>query len=91
MKPENAGAHHELAVLLHGQGKFAAAGNEYQKVLELEPGNLAALNNLTWLLATCPEASVRNGERAVELARRRRGLPGARSRRFWTRVGDWVP
>jgi hypothetical protein len=25
-------------------------------------------NNLAWLLATCPEASIRNGAKAVELA-----------------------
>ncbi|MGB8369983.1 MAG: hypothetical protein ACLPYZ_13585 [Limisphaerales bacterium] len=24
-------------------------------------------NNLAWLLATCPEASIRNGTKAVEL------------------------
>jgi hypothetical protein len=32
--------------------------------------------SLAWLLATCPEASLRNGNRAVELARQAEGLAG---------------
>ena len=36
------------------------------------------MNNLAWLLATCPEASVRNGAEAVELARRAVQLSGGR-------------
>jgi hypothetical protein len=34
------------------------------------------LNNLAWLLATCPDASVRNGARAVELAQQAERLSG---------------
>lgn len=32
--------------------------------------NVAILNNLAWLLATCSDATVRNGEAAVRLASR---------------------
>src|SRR5262249_15337709 len=52
------------------QGKFARAVADCEAALRLEPKNLAALNGLAWLLATCPDESVRDGERAVELARR---------------------
>ena len=38
----------------------------------------AWLNQLAWVLATCPEASVRNGAEAVELAQRAVRLSGGR-------------
>ena len=36
------------------------------------------MNNLAWVLATCREASVRNGAEAIELARRAVELSGGR-------------
>ena len=42
----------------------------YEKILALRPNDSGALNNYAWLLATSPEDSVRNGEKALELARR---------------------
>jgi serine/threonine-protein kinase len=33
-----------------------------------------AYRNLAWLLATCPDANVRNGEKAVEYAKKAREL-----------------
>ena len=36
----------------------------------MDPKSVAALNNLAWLLATCPDAGVRDGARAVKLAER---------------------
>lgn len=57
-----------LAALLHGAGKFREATEQYRAVLAREPNSLAALNNLAWMLATCPDAAVRNGTEAVRLA-----------------------
>ena len=51
-------------------GQSAAAIAEFQKVLELDPNHVTAQNNLAWMLATCPDASLRNGPKAVELAQR---------------------
>lgn len=42
---------------------------DYEYVLELDPRHLAATNNLAWLLATHPDEKMRNGPRALELAR----------------------
>jgi spermidine synthase len=42
----------------------------------VEPDNQAALRQAAWVLATSPEASVRNGGEAVKLAERAAGLPG---------------
>jgi spermidine synthase len=60
----------EVAAKLSGRGDFAGAIARYRRALEIDPYLLEALNNLAWLLATCPEASVRNGAEAVQLAER---------------------
>jgi tetratricopeptide (TPR) repeat protein len=62
------------ALFLRGEVREAAA--HYQKALEIQPKNAIACKNLAWLLATCPEASVRNGAKAVELAERAVWLSG---------------
>jgi serine/threonine protein kinase/WD40 repeat protein len=38
------------------------------KAIELDPKNCTGLNNLAWLLATCPDIKLRDPGRAVELA-----------------------
>src|SRR5207249_2388011 len=48
----------------------------------LEPNYAPACNNLAWLLATSPRASVRNGVRAVELALRAEQLSGGQNAVF---------
>ena len=42
---------------------------EYQQALKVAPQNRLAMNNLAWLLATSSDASIRDGARAVALAR----------------------
>jgi tetratricopeptide (TPR) repeat protein len=57
--------------LAYGQlGRYPEAQADYQKLVELAPRNPLVHNNLSWLLATCPDARVRNPARAVQLARR---------------------
>jgi len=53
-----------LARLRHYRGAEACLG----AALELMPTSATAMNNLAWLLATCPVANCRDGARAVELA-----------------------
>ncbi|HEY2826161.1 MAG TPA: tetratricopeptide repeat protein [Pirellulales bacterium] len=48
----------------------------YEKALEISPQSISALNNLAWLLATGPNASLRNGARAIQLARQADQLSG---------------
>ena len=40
---------------------------QYQKALQIKPDS-RALNNLAWLLATCPDARLRDGVQAVKYA-----------------------
>ena len=49
---------------------------QYEKALEIKPGYPGALNNLAWALATSSQASLRNGNKAVELAQRANQLTG---------------
>jgi tetratricopeptide (TPR) repeat protein len=53
---------------LHRKGKFEEAIANYNKALEIEPKSAVVKSNLAWMLATAPEASLRNGPRALELA-----------------------
>jgi tetratricopeptide (TPR) repeat protein len=75
----NAGAHNNLATALVEKGRVAEAVAHYQKVLAIDPGHAKAHNSLAWLLATSPEAGVRHGARAVELAERANQLTGGRN------------
>jgi tetratricopeptide (TPR) repeat protein len=77
--PKSAQAHFRFGQALQTQHKFEAADLEYQKALELEPGHLPAHLSLAWLLATCPEASIRNGAKAVALAQQAVQLSGGKS------------
>jgi tetratricopeptide (TPR) repeat protein len=51
-------------------GRFAEAARQYRLALAQKPDAMEWLNNLAWLLATCPDAAVRNGPEAVRLAQR---------------------
>ena len=54
-----------------GKKEYAEAISDMQTTLRLNPKNLEqAFNSLAWLLATCPESTVRNGEKAVQSASR---------------------
>jgi Flp pilus assembly protein TadD len=76
MVPGYVDAHSNLGSALLLSGRFREAVLEYESALALQPDNAQLLNNLAWVLATCPEASVRNGARAVELAERAERLSG---------------
>ena len=76
LMPESAQTHYRLALALQSQKHFGAAIAHFEKAIELNPKYALAQNNLAWLLATAPEASLRDGRRAVELARQASQLSG---------------
>ena len=53
--------------------------SQFQKALAIKPGYVAAQNNLAWVLATSPQASLRNGIKAVGLAERANQLAGGKN------------
>jgi protein O-mannosyl-transferase len=77
--PDSAQVHFRLGQALRSQHDAAAALTEYQRTLELDPNHVPARLNMAWILATAPEAVLRNGERAVELAQQAQqlSLPGS--------------
>ena len=76
INPDNAEVHYNLGCALLQKGRMDEAITQYQKVLQIEPDNAEAQNKLAWVLATCPQASLRNGDKAVALAQRTNQLTG---------------
>ena len=52
------------------KGQVDEAISHYQKALQIKPDFLDVLNNLAWLLATSPDAHIRDGVQAVKYAGR---------------------
>ncbi|MGA2177567.1 MAG: tetratricopeptide repeat protein [Verrucomicrobiota bacterium] len=71
-------AHYDLANIFLQTGHPSDAVAHYEKVLQIQPDFPQAVNNLAWVLATCPLPSLRNGARAVELAGRAVNLSGGK-------------
>jgi tetratricopeptide (TPR) repeat protein len=55
--------------ILLNVGKQAEAVAYYEKALAIQPKDHGILNNFAWVLATSPDDKIRNGKRAVELAK----------------------
>jgi hypothetical protein len=56
--------------LLNNMGYSRAAAERLDAALQINPDSSLALNELAWTLATSPDATVRDGGRAVKLAER---------------------
>jgi len=63
-------AHRLLGTLLGRKGEYREAISHMVTVLTARPDDPVSANNLAWVLATCPDASCRDGKRAVALAER---------------------
>jgi tetratricopeptide (TPR) repeat protein len=57
------------ADLLTDVGRYAEAAAEYDRAIELDPTLSQAQGGSAWLLATCPDSSIRNADLAVERAK----------------------
>jgi tetratricopeptide (TPR) repeat protein len=79
IKPDDAKTHSNLGLALLQTGRLDEATVHFQKALQLEPDDPAIQNNLAWVFAACPQASLRNGPRAVQLAQRANDLAGGRN------------
>jgi tetratricopeptide (TPR) repeat protein len=62
--------HNDMAAAFLTLGEVEVAIAHYERALGLRPDYLEACCNLAGILSTFPKASVRNGPRALELARR---------------------
>ena len=75
-QPRLAETHLNLADLLLRQRQATEASAHYQQALAIQPDFPEACNRLAWLRATHPQASIRNGQEAITLARRADQLAG---------------
>jgi tetratricopeptide (TPR) repeat protein len=74
--PDNFVALRGRADALLGVGKHAEAVADYERALKIEPADPGMLNNFAWVLATSPSDKLRNGRRALELAKKASELTG---------------
>ena len=70
IEPDHLGARQNLGVALDEQGKTREALEQWRDVLRRQPDQVAILNRCAWILATAPDASLRNGSEATVLAER---------------------
>jgi tetratricopeptide (TPR) repeat protein len=82
LQPGYAEARNNLGNALLQTGRVEEAVVQFQQALALQPGLAAAQNNLAriaWMMAASPDAAVRNGTKAVELARQTDQLSGGKN------------
>ena len=79
IEPDNLEAHNILGTAFFQEGKVDQAIGEWQRILAIDPDNGNALSNLAWVMATYPDASIRNGEKAVAFAKRAVSISDQRS------------
>jgi tetratricopeptide (TPR) repeat protein len=70
LEPANVEARNTLGTALIQQGHVREAVDQWHDALAAQPENGNAASNLAWVFATCPEDSIRDGTRAVELGER---------------------
>jgi len=78
IEPQNVEARNILGTALIQQGRATEAIAQWQEALAIQPDNGNAASNLAWAFATCPEDSMRDGPRAVELAQRALRISGGK-------------
>lgn len=78
LQPTYAEAIGTLASTLDGEGRYGEAVQLYQDALKVQPNHAGVLNNFAWLLASCPDAAMRDGSQAVQYAMRACELTGFR-------------
>lgn len=68
LQPQDALTHNNLGLVRQSQGLDAEAAQHFRDALTARSGFLPAANNLAWMLATHPDASLRDGAQAVSWA-----------------------
>ena len=66
--PNDSGAHTSLGNALVQKGRLREAADHYEKALQSDPDAILPLNNLSWVMSTGPDDSLRNNEIGVKLA-----------------------
>src|SRR6266436_4979077 len=83
IEPSYADAHTGLGNALLRKGFLREAISHYEQALALAPQDPHCRSNVAWVLATSSDASIRDGAKAVELARQAVSLSGGREPVFF--------
>lgn len=70
VNPESARGYNQRGFVRTKQGDLEGAIADYEQALALFPRWVEVYNNIAWLLATCPDPRIRNGQKAVTLAQK---------------------
>jgi tetratricopeptide (TPR) repeat protein len=68
MNSGDAAAFYDLGVACSATGRAREAVDDFGKALKIEPHFAKASSRLAWVLATCPDAALRNGPEAMRWA-----------------------
>ncbi|MFL6501409.1 MAG: tetratricopeptide repeat protein [Candidatus Udaeobacter sp.] len=78
LEPASVEARNTLGTALIQQGHVREAIEQWQEALATQPENGNAASNLAWVFATCPEDSIRDGARAIELGEKALRISGGK-------------
>lgn len=70
IEPNYVPAYGNRAMAWEDMHEYEHAIADYKNVVRIDPRSAKAINNLAWLLATCPKAQLRDGQKAIEYAKR---------------------
>src|SRR6266513_3795529 len=82
LEPNYADVYTGIGNALLQRGLLKEAISHYEKATEIAPQDPHSRNNVAWVLATSPDASIRDGSRAVKLAQEAVDLSGGKEPLF---------
>jgi len=82
IQPNDADAHTCLGNALLRRGSVKEAVAQYENAIALAPEDPHSRINIAWVLATAPDASIRDGIKAVEFAQQAMELSGGKDPQF---------
>ena len=82
IQPNDPDAYTSLGNALLRKGSLHEAVADYERALALAPEDPHSRINIAWVLATAPDASIRDGRKAVELAKKAVDLSNTEDPKF---------
>ena len=76
LDPSNAEAHYNVGSVLRSRGELSEAAGHFRRAVQLRPEWIPAAASLAWLLATAPDAALRDATEAIRLAEQAADLTG---------------
>ena len=76
LDPSNAEAHYNVGSVLRSRGDLSEAVGQFRQALQLKPDWIPAVASLAWLLATAPDAALRDANQAIRFAEQAADLTG---------------